>query len=95
LYVLVGALFTCSVAALVAWALIVVYGVRVLRNIRPDVSRRNRRLAYNPANVVFHPELLTPDGLRYRQRLGWSVAVFVGLVLGVMLLAMLIAASRA
>jgi hypothetical protein len=31
----------------------------------------------NPANVVFHPELLTPQGLISQQRLGRATTVFV------------------
>lgn len=42
---------------------------------------------YNPANIVFRPELLTPDGLRYRKRLGQAVTVLTALVVGMLLIA--------
>jgi hypothetical protein len=41
---------------------------------------------WNPANIVFHPELLTPEGLRYRRRLWQSVIALIVLVLGTMVM---------
>lgn len=93
--VLIGAFVVGWVASLAAWISIVVFGLKVLRNVLPGVSPWSRRFAYNPANVVFHPELLTPEGLIHRRRLGWAVAVFVGLVLGTLLLAALTGNVRA
>jgi hypothetical protein len=87
--VLIGAFVVGWVASLVAWISIVVFGLKVLRNVLPGVSPWSRRFAYNPANVLFHPELLTPEGLIHRRRLCWAVAVFVGLVLGTLFLAAL------
>ena len=84
--VLLAAFVLACVGSLAAWVSVVVYGLKVLANILPGVSLWSRQLAYNPANVVFHPELLTPKGLAHRQRFGWAVAVFVGLVLGSLLL---------
>ena len=80
--VLIGAFVVGWMASLAAWISIVVFGLKVLRNVLPGVSPWSRRFAYNPANVVFHPEVLTPERLIHRRRLGWAVAVFVGLVLG-------------
>ena len=92
--VLIGAFVVGWVGALAAWVSIVVYGLRVLRSVLPGVSLWSRQLGYNPANVVFHPELLTPEGLIHRQRLGWAVAIFVGLVSGTLLLAALTGTLR-
>jgi hypothetical protein len=82
-----GAFVVGSIGSLAAWVSIGVYGLKVLRNVLPGVSLWSRQFGYNPANVVcFHPELLTPEGVIHRQRLGWAVVIFVGLVLGTLLL---------
>jgi hypothetical protein len=94
-YVFAGAFVLAWLATLVAWVAIVVYGLKVIRNVLPGVSLWGRQTAYNPANVVFHPELLTPEGQACRRRLGYALAVFVALVLGTLLLAGLTGNLRA
>jgi hypothetical protein len=92
--VLLGAFVIGWMGSLAAWVAVVVYGLGVLRNVLPGVSLWSSQFAYNPANVVFHPELLTRKGVFYRRRLGWAVAVFVGLVLGSLLLGALTGSLR-
>jgi len=72
---------------MVAWLAIIVYGFKLLHHVRPGAPLRSKTLMYNPANIVFRPELLTPDGLRYRKRLGQAVTVLTALVVGMLLIA--------
>jgi hypothetical protein len=85
--VLMGAFVVGWVATLAAWLMVVVYTFKVIRSAQPGVSLWSERLAYNPANLVFHPELLTAEGLRSRQRLSRAAIVFGLLVVATLLLA--------
>jgi hypothetical protein len=61
--------------ALGAWLSMMVHLVLVMRSSR-DKWNPWSRTAYR-THPLMHPELLTPEGRRYRRRLGFTAAFFV------------------
>jgi len=85
-------------AAVIAYLICIVYGVKAFRNVRhdapfrkaPDIvyffaPKRVRSLQNRINTVVFAPELLTPRGAVYRRRCLGAAAVFAALIIAMML----------
>lgn len=65
----------------IAWCCILYYLFRTANNttMGRDVWKRPRGIGgwfYNPLNRILDSSQLTPDGLRYRRKLVWSVICF-------------------
>lgn len=78
------------IIGLVAWATLVIYSFKIRGQVKPGASRVAHALRYNRFNVIFRPELLTDEGLRYRRILGRApvalvTAVSVGLLVGLVM----------
>ena len=79
--VLVGAALVAFVAlwtiGVIAWFAILVFGFKAVRRTRAGVNRWGGETMGNPANVLFRPSLLTPEGLRYRRKCFFAVGTFI------------------
>jgi hypothetical protein len=82
-------IFVGTVVGLVLAIAVVIYFLRMLREVRPGVSPWGLHVFYNPLNVLFRPNLLTDRGLMWRRRLGISIALFLAVSLAVFLLVQL------
>jgi len=77
------------VVAPLAWVCILVFGVKAVRNARPEVELWSRETMWNPINVLFSPQMLTDAGRRYRRKCFLAVlwfAVPIGVVMAVFMI---------
>ena len=70
-----------------AWVVAMIVLITIPTHRKPGVPVFTRDLRWNPFNIVFRPDHLTPEGLWYRRLLGMAIVCFVvslvaGLVFG-------------
>ena len=82
------------IIAPIAFVYMVIYEIKMIRSAKPGVKLRGRQLLYNPCNIVFHPDLLTEEGLFYRKKMGISTVCFVVPILVTILLGNLLGICR-
>ncbi len=75
----VGLFLLSLMLGAVAWLAVIVYAIKMVRQVRAGVAPWGRKLRYNPFNVLFRTQLLTTKGIAYRRKLGWSMAIFLGM----------------